>query len=160
VTGDVALSEGMPSGSGRPVINGTAVVTLTIPCAPEYVGTARLAILGVAGRMGFSYDQIEDIRLAVGEACTNAIERAGHVPGLDAGINIRCEIQAERLTIEIEDNVPTMNGDAAGAEGEEDFSTQELGAVLMEILVDEVAIDTLPGGGTRARLVKYTADNA
>ena len=53
----------------------TASVTLTIPCAPEYVGTARLTILGVASRMGFSYDQVEDIRLAVGEACANAIER-------------------------------------------------------------------------------------
>lgn len=154
--GEAPLSESLASGGGKP--EGTAVVTLTIPCAPEYVGTARLAILGVAGRMGISYDQIEDIRLAVGEACTNAIERANRVAGAEATISIRCQIEAERLTIEIEDDVPAAAG--GGADGEEEFSAQELGAVLMEILVDEVSIDTLPGGGTRTRLVKYAADNA
>jgi Anti-sigma regulatory factor (Ser/Thr protein kinase) len=142
-----------------------ALVTLTIPCAPEYVGTARLTILGVAGRMGFSYDQIEDIRLAVGEACTNAIERANrngsNGGGASAQIDMRCLVEAKRLTIEIEDNV---RGGASGTEGgeaaEEEFSAQELGAVLMEILVDEVTLEAAPNGGTRARLVKYLSDTA
>src|SRR5690349_2559844 len=82
-----------------------AVVTLTIPCAPEYVGTARLTILGVASRMGFSYDQVEDIRLAVGEACTNAIERAGRRGEGDAegSISIRSQVEPTRLIIEVED---------------------------------------------------------
>ena len=31
--------------------------------------------------MPFSYDEVEDVRLAVGEACTHAVERAGNVPG-------------------------------------------------------------------------------
>src|SRR5216110_3663046 len=54
---------------------GEAVVELTIPGKPEYVGVARLAILGVASRMRFSYDEVEDIRLAVGEACTSVLDR-------------------------------------------------------------------------------------
>lgn len=52
------------------------VVELRIPCKPEFVSVARLAILGVASRMQLSYDEVEDVRLAVGEACTTAVEQA------------------------------------------------------------------------------------
>lgn len=136
-------------------------VTLTIPAAPEYVGTARLTILGVAGRMGFSYDQIEDIRLAVGEACTNAIERTIRSHGGDAGLTIRCEVEASRLTVEVEDQArvaaETANTEAPAFDVG-GMNNQELGALLMEILVDEVTVESLPGGGTRVRLVKYAAE--
>ena len=137
-----------------------AVVTLTIPCAPEYVGTARLTILGVAGRMGFSYDQIEDIRLAVGEACTNAIERLGSRDGgaPDGVLTIRSLVEASQLVIEVEDRAanPTMAPADVEAPADIDgMNSQELGALLMDILVDEVSIEALAGGGTRVRLVKY-----
>nr|CAA9225096.1 Serine-protein kinase RsbW [uncultured Armatimonadetes bacterium] len=150
---------------GTPVPPGgedPGVVTLTIPCAPEYVGTARLTILGVASRMGFSYDQVEDIRLAVGEACTNAIDRVarggnGSGPG---SITIRSHVETGRLTIEVEDH--TGNGAAADGDAQarpvEEIDPQELGALLMEILVDEVAVEPLPEGGTLVRLTKYTAE--
>ncbi len=145
-----------------------AVVTLTIPSAPEYVGTARLTILGVAGRMGFSYDQVEDIRLAVGEACTNAIERAARRNGSapDVMISIRSHVEPSRLVIEVEEesggpeqdpgSAPAGIGGPAVEAGIPDG--QELGALLMEILVDEVVVEPLPGGGTRVRLIKFTTE--
>jgi serine/threonine-protein kinase RsbW len=132
-------------------------VTLTIPCTPEYVGTARLTILGVASRMGFTYDQVEDIRLAVGEACTNAIERASTAGDHHAMITIHSHIQPTRLTVEVEDhtnnreNGATSTGDGTNVDG---MNSQELGALLMEILVDEVTVEPTPGGGTLVRLVK------
>ena len=43
-----------------------AVVELIIPARPEYVSVARLAILGVASRMPFSYDEVEDVRVVLG----------------------------------------------------------------------------------------------
>ncbi len=143
-----------------------ASVILSIPCVPEYVGTARLTIMGIAGRMGcYTYDQIEDIRLAVGEACTNAIDRAarsdGSAPVPASLITITSHVEVSKLTIEIEDHVdrradvPDVEARAGEVEG---MNPQELGALLMEILVDEVGIETLPGGGTRVRLVKYAAD--
>ena len=149
-----------------------AAVTLSIPCAPEYVGTARLTILGIASRMGFTYDLIEDIRLAVGEACTNAIDRATRVrnggpSGAAASntplaalppIRITSHIEPSKLTIEVVDQVRRADpGDLEAPAGDiEGMNPQELGALLMEILVDEVNIETLPEGGTRVRLVKYT----
>jgi serine/threonine-protein kinase RsbW len=136
-------------------------VTLSIPCAPEFVGTARLMILGVASRLGFSYDQIEDIRLAVGEACTNAIARAKQgntaTPGQQPLITIRSRIEPTQLTVEVEDNVvgagdvqPEIVVDGDGT------NSHELGALLMEILVDDFGIEEVEGGGTRVRLVKRT----
>jgi serine/threonine-protein kinase RsbW len=147
-----------------------ALVSLTIPCSPEYVGTARLTILGVASRMGFSYDQIEDIRLAVGEACANSIERSGYRPGAasrNAQLTIRSHVEPSRLTVEVEDNGRGTGG-VTGAEGTdvykpaseiEGMNSQELGALLMEILVDEVSVEALEGGGTRVRLTKYANES-
>src|SRR5436305_9844979 len=84
--------------------DGEAVVELIIPSRPEYVGVARLAILGVASRMRFSYDEVEDIRLAVGEACTRSIDRlegAREGAAEEHVIRLRCLIDANRLTIEV-----------------------------------------------------------
>ena len=153
-----------PETSDTPSATGEdAIVTLSIPCAPEYVGTARLTILGVAGRMGFTYDQVEDIRLAVGEACTNAIDRAlrGGNSASAQPITIRSHVDATRLIIEIEDRAgkPAAATDVEAPAVEiERMDPQELGALLMEILVDEVVVEPLTEGGTRVRLVKYAAE--
>lgn len=148
------------SGTNSPVTEPN-VVTLTIPCAAEYVGTARLTILGVASRMGFSYDQVEDIRLAVGEACTNAIARAEESAiHAKPTITISSHIEPKQLVVEIEDTVVGTNEsipvDLEKTTGEE-VNPAELGALLMEILVDEVAISTKPTG-THVRLTKYAVN--
>lgn len=49
---------------------------MKIPAKPEFVGVVRLTISGVANRLGFSYDDIEDIKIAVAEACTNVVDHA------------------------------------------------------------------------------------
>lgn len=133
-------------------------VQLVIPCRPEYVGVARLAVLGIASRMPFSYDEVEDVRLAVGEACSHAVERAGGQP---ATIRIVSTITPQALTIEIADDVAA---DTAAAPTEEARLLEEagvdqegLGALLMEILVDEVRIDTA-ADGTRVLLTKYAPE--
>ncbi|MDR3710141.1 MAG: ATP-binding protein [Capsulimonadaceae bacterium] len=139
-----------------------AVVTLTFPCSAEYVSIARLAILGIASRMAFSYDEVEDIRLAVGEACTHAVERSVvadmRAPTNDGHgtITIVSTMTINELTVEIKDDVPTgfppegVFQDPVGI----DIDRQGLGALLMEILVDKVDVDTTPNG-TCVRLVKH-----
>ena len=134
-------------------------VELLIPCRPEFVGIARLAVLGIASRMPFSYDEVEDVRLAVGEACTHAVERAGHVP---ASIRITSVIDPSALTITITDDVPA--GALSGPKSEEAQMLEEagvdqegLGALLMEILVDDVKIET-GTAGTTVRLIKFAPE--
>ena len=90
-----------------------ASVTIIIPCRAEYVGIARLAILGVANRLDFSYDEVEDVRLAVGEACSHAIERALAADvGPEATIRIDSQVTSESLTIVVHDTVPAETGGA------------------------------------------------
>lgn len=132
-----------------------AEVELNIPSRPEYVGVARLAILGVASRMRFSYDEVEDIRLAVGEACTRSIDRLNG--GADShAINLRCLIDANRLTIEVR-NALTK---AAPAPADTDTPDAEKGLsdVLIRILMDEVDTEERPDEGIYLlRMVKYVA---
>lgn len=136
-------------------ISRTETVQLVIPCRPEYVGVARLAVLGIASRMPFSYDEVEDVRLAVGEACTHAVERAGTG---EATLRIVSTLTPHALTIEVTDDVAEAMVAAPTEEArllEEAGVDQEgLGALLMEILVDEVKITTTPQG-TSVRLTKY-----
>src|SRR3989442_11753844 len=47
---------------------GTSRIDLKIPGRPEYVVVVRLTAAAVAGRMGLSYDDIEDLKVAVGGA--------------------------------------------------------------------------------------------
>ena len=44
-------------------------VRLTVPATPEFLRLARVTVAGLGGRLGFSYDEIEDLRLAIDELC-------------------------------------------------------------------------------------------
>jgi serine/threonine-protein kinase RsbW len=132
-----------------------AVVELKIPCRPEFVGVARLAMLGVASRMRFSYDDVEDIRLAVGEACTMAVERGAAAQKNDTVITINSEISEGKLSIEVWDEVGPMQETSQASESPEDLDPDEIGRVLMELLVDEFKVEPTPEG-TLVRMVKYS----
>jgi serine/threonine-protein kinase RsbW len=44
-------------------------VRLEVPADPTMVRLARITASSVLGRMGFTYDEVEDVRLAVDELC-------------------------------------------------------------------------------------------
>jgi serine/threonine-protein kinase RsbW len=137
--------------------DGEARIELSIPGRPEYVGVARLAILGVASRMRFSYDEVEDIRLAVGEACTTAIERAGGTAHAGEPIRVRCLIDHLKLVVEVCDSVPASEVEPViTANG--GIEERTLGSVLIRILMDDVTTHTDPVTGQRVvRMVKHVA---
>lgn len=138
--------------------DGEAVVELTIPGKPEYVGVARLAILGVASRMRFSYDEVEDIRLAVGEACTTAIERANGAAVNAQEVRIRCVIDPSRLVVEVSDTAPPAAASETPSLNEAGLDERGLGGVLIRILMDDVqSIEESPAGRRGVRMIKYVA---
>jgi serine/threonine-protein kinase RsbW len=137
---------------------GEAIVELTIPGKPEYVGVARLAILGVASRMRFSYDEVEDIRLAVGEACTTAIERANGSQSPEQEVRVRCLIDPTRLVVEVSDNVLPTNGEQPAPNPETTLDERGLGGVLIRILMDDVqSVEEAETGRRGVRMIKYVA---
>jgi serine/threonine-protein kinase RsbW len=134
-----------------------AEVELSIPSRPEYVGVARLAILGVASRMRFSYDEVEDIRLAVGEACTRSIDRLNGGATDSHAIRLRCLIDANRLTIEVR-NPLVKSAPKEPPPDPANMDPSDLSGVLIRILMDEVDTEEDAQGGVHLlRMVKYVA---
>ncbi|GAB4464030.1 MAG: hypothetical protein OHK0029_33510 [Armatimonadaceae bacterium] len=131
-------------------------VVLTVPCAPEYVAVARLAMLGIASRKGFSYESVEDIRLAVAEVCSNAISRNESAGSdTDSLLTISAWDDGPSLCIEIEDNLGDLPApDETAVTDSESVDEAELGELLIELLMDEVDTEPTPQG-TRVRLVKF-----
>ena len=60
----------------------TEEVRLSVPALPEYVRLARLTAASLASRLGFSFDDVEDLRIAVDELCYLLVGpegRPGHI---------------------------------------------------------------------------------
>ena len=87
--------EGRPPGLAVHADSGGAgeVVELLLPPRPEAVSIARLVVAAVvAGEPAFDEDRAADLRLAVSEACTSAIQAQGHgaEAGADLPVAVRC----------------------------------------------------------------------
>lgn len=129
--------------------NGT--IELKVPARPEYVGVVRLLISGVASREGFSYEAIEDMKVAVAEACTNAVNHAYN--GEEGTIKLECSTYDDRLEIKVIDYGKSFSfSDVEHRLGPVDQSTPVdhmyeggLGLFLIETLMDHVQINNEQG---------------
>ena len=70
-------------------------VTLTIPADGAYLSILRTATAGVAARLDFTLDGIEDLRMAVDEACALLL------PQSKAESNLRCSFNVGRKSLTI-----------------------------------------------------------
>lgn len=139
------------------------LVNLTIPAKPDYVAIARLAVSGIANRMGFSYDDIEDLKLAVSEACTNAVDHA--YSGGDGDIELCCNIYENRLEISVMDQglsfdvteVESRTGPIQYENSMNSVRERGLGLYLMRTLMDQVDIEG--NNGVVVRMTKYIRKN-
>lgn len=102
-------------------------IDLVIPGRPEYVAVARLAAAAIAGRMAFTFDEIEDLKVAVGEVCSSAI-LAG-APKVQIGFDVR----GEQLDITVVHS-PTKPPRAR--------REPDLDKLLVQVLMDEVLTRT------------------
>ena len=130
-------------------------VELRIPSRPEFVGVARLAVAAVASRMGFTFDDIEDIKVSVGEALANAIQHAAEEARPQDEVVVCCWLDPEELVIEVRDRGRGFDPDTArqAARGDE-LAESGLGLLLIESLMDEVEFQARPDQGTQVRMVK------
>jgi hypothetical protein len=71
-------------------------IRLSLPAVPDFARLARLTIAGLANRVGFSYDEVEDLRIAVGEACSMLIGPEGR----DGSLDLVYGLHADGLTVE------------------------------------------------------------
>ncbi|GKU84636.1 anti-sigma B factor RsbW [Niallia sp. NCCP-28] len=135
-------------------------IEMKIPSKPEYVGIIRLTLSGIASRMGFSYDEIEDLKIATSEACTNAVQHA--YKNREAGeVLIGFRLFSDRLEVMVSDNGKSFDFHSTIKElgpYEQDESIEflregGLGLYLIETLMDEVKI--YHNDGVTVSMTKY-----
>ncbi|MBB5824524.1 ATP-binding protein [Micromonospora carbonacea] len=80
------------------------IVHLTVPADGGYLGVLRTATAGLAARLQFALDEIEDLRIAVDEACAMLLAVATR----DAELECRFQVTEDALTVEV--TVPTVRG--------------------------------------------------
>ncbi|MEV0428348.1 ATP-binding protein [Micromonospora sp. NPDC049836] len=86
------------------------VVHLTVPADGGYLGVLRTATAGLAARLQFALDEIEDLRIAVDEACAMLLAIATR----NAELECRFAVTEDALTVEV--TVPTVRGAALPSE--------------------------------------------
>jgi serine/threonine-protein kinase RsbW len=80
------------------------VVTVRLPADSAYLSVLRTATAGLAARLDFNLDEIEDLRIAIDEACAMLLAQA--VPGTD----LTCEFELADDAMSIGVSVLTVDG--------------------------------------------------
>lgn len=119
----------------------------------ENVGLARLTVAGLAGQGSFSLPDIEEIKVAVSEAVSNAIIH-GYENRNDGWIELAMELDQSALTVVVEDwGVGMEDVDRAREPAySEDPERMGLGFVFMESFMHGLEVDSSPREGTRVRM--------
>ncbi|WP_028594881.1 anti-sigma B factor RsbW [Paenibacillus assamensis] len=134
-------------------------VKLSLPAQADYVDVVRLTLYGIASRIGFSYEEIEDMKVAVSEACNNAVLYAYSQEG--GVVDVTFDIGEHELELTIRDQGSSfMANDKLGhATGWHDTQLDDvqaggLGFYLMQALMDDVSISSQEGRGTEVKMMK------
>jgi serine/threonine-protein kinase RsbW len=139
-------------------------IRLQIPAHADYMDIVRLSLYGVATHIGFSFEDIDDMKVAITEACSNAVLHANTTKDLGT-IDISFTLEQDSLSILVKDSgngfdyrqalddAKSLNiGEVA------DLRTGGMGLFLIQALMDEVDIRT--NQGTEVSMKKYvTAKN-
>lgn len=117
-------------------------ITLTVPARGEFAKTVRMTVSELASRLGMSYDNVDDMRMAAEEAFVYACGRT-----TEAEVTLCADLTAEALTL-------TVGPFAAEADAEESGEAIDRYAVfILESVCDAFSIDH-DAGQTTLVLVK------
>jgi serine/threonine-protein kinase RsbW len=121
-------------------------VSLTLPSSPGYVLLARLVVAQVGRLAGFGPEDVYDLKLAVTEAATNVIRHAA----VDS-YEIEYRVLPRAVEVTVIDtgggfNVADLTRSPDGQGG--------FGLAVIRDLVDELALDSAEGGGTRLKMIR------
>jgi hypothetical protein len=122
----------------------TDEVLLAVPAMPEFLRLARVTAAGLATRLGFSFDEVEDLRLAIDELCFGLTGATGR----DGTVQVRYVLGSDSLLVEGEGHFPAPT---------EPAQLSELSEVILTALVDEHHLTSGPDGPS-FRLLKRHHD--
>ncbi|MFL5766493.1 MAG: ATP-binding protein [Actinomycetota bacterium] len=117
-------------------------VVVSVPARPEFMQLLRAAVGSVAARVDFTYEAIDDLRIAVDEACARILS----VPGTPTTLLLR--ITPEPTGIEV---VAYTDGEAE--EWPPERFEESLTAKILDALTDGVTFERV-GASPAVRLLK------
>ncbi|MFD5874060.1 ATP-binding protein [Streptomyces sp. NPDC060322] len=131
-------------------------VELRFSAQPEHVRTARLVAAAVARRAGVDEAVLDEVRLAVGEACSRAVGlHRSH--DIAAPVTVVLTEDEKAFSIEVGDGLAASGSGSAlpgtpGGGGPDDPETDadsedEMGLAVISGLVDDVEVLTGADGG-------------
>jgi serine/threonine-protein kinase RsbW len=108
-------------------------VSISIPASPEYLQVVRLIAAGLASRLGFTIDEIEDLKIAVDELCAYLTGTQGRDGQLD-------------ITFDVEGSGLGITGTATLAPGQKvRTELTEFSQMILSTVVDEARLDQANG---------------
>lgn len=131
-----------------------ATVEMSFTPLPAHVRTARLVATAVARRSGVAESLLDEVRLAVGEACSRAVE-AHQANCPEEPVRVALTGSRGRFEVVVQDSATAdeleavpLAAAAGGGGGGPGTSVlpQELGLAVIAGLADDVEIARRPGG--------------
>jgi serine/threonine-protein kinase RsbW len=105
------------------------VIELTVPALTGYLGVVRTATAGLAARLSFTLDEIEDLRIAVDEACVMLLTMPRPHPLESSSLTCRFRVHDKELAV----TVSTQVNDGATLPSEHSFAWQVLTAHAADV---------------------------
>ncbi|CAM5611715.1 MULTISPECIES: ATP-binding protein [Streptomyces] len=127
-----------------------ATVELRFSAVPGHVRTARLVAASVARKAGVDEAVLDEVRLAVGEACSRAVGLHQN-SGITAPVRVLLIEDEKQFSIEVGDEAPHQVHDGSpGASEDADVEVEEdeMGLAVISGLVDDVKVSTGADGGS------------
>lgn len=130
---------------------------LQVKSRTENLSVIRDFVSSIAKSAGLSSEQIDDIILAVDEACTNVIKHA-YKYSPDENILIEVSYNSSEFTITITDNGLSFDPEVIPSPDIQKYYREHrvggLGMYLMKTLMDEVEYTSVPGKYNKVHLRK------
>jgi len=130
-------------------------VVVELASIPQNVGVARLLAAMLAAQADFTVAEVDEVKLAVSEAVTNAIVH-GYQSDVDFKVRMELLIEGSGLEVIISDqgrgieNVDLAMQPAVSSDPER----MGLGFSFMESHMDSLRVESEPGRGTRVTMLK------
>jgi serine/threonine-protein kinase RsbW len=120
--------------------------TLELPAEPAYIAAARLFAAAVARQYGVQEDAVEDIKLAISEAC------GSHVGGQrDGTLRVTVERAGDRLALAVSGPArPVRSADDTPTPTPEELASA-LGLDVIKALFEDAVLSDGPGDGSTLR---------
>ena len=131
----------------------TGSVKLRFPADARYLVLARLSLSGVAQTAGLDADTLADLKLAITEACSNAVRHA-YESGAGGDINLRIDLERDRLSVEVVDQGRGFDPTTVDDWQASALHEQGMGLSIIRSVTDDLEIESGEGIGTTVRFAK------